>query len=109
MSEPVTVEIAPMLPPSREALVDEIRAAGFEPEIRGQLEQRDAGRVAEAVLLIYLTASNAVVQSDQVAAAVLSWFGRLRRRNVRARHLAVIYGPNGEVMRRVEIPEPDED
>lgn len=107
----LTVECTPRLRPTSEyaALLEALRKEGFEVDDRTPLEQRDASFVA-AVVVIYLGRRVADTAVDRIVAAVIAWGERqlrsfMRRRNATGRVVVPIYGPDGELLREVEVPE----
>jgi hypothetical protein len=102
----VRIDIPPLMPDSRSALEAELQAVGIEPFL---VERRDMRPIVEAAILVYLTAKS-IILSDQVATALENWARRFRVRGKDTpQHLAVIYGPDGKVIKGLEIPDDDGD
>ncbi len=94
--------------PFRE-LFDALEGAGFDTEHRAPVERRGAD-VAE-VLSIYLLQKLADPEVERVTEAVKAWVASWLRPRLKGRANGVsgrsipIYGPQGEVLSRVEVDE----
>lgn len=90
-------------------LFDALEQAGFETEHRASVERRGAD-VAE-VLAIYVLEKLADPEVDRVTGAVKGWVTSWLRPFLKGRDSGIsdrsipIYGPDGQVLSRVEIDE----
>jgi hypothetical protein len=98
-------------PPGRvrtyEALVVDLHERGFEAELREPIEQRSGlpQEIANAALWVGERISDGTIE------VIIGIYLERMRRSRRRKHkpprppVAVLYGPDGEPLRRVEIPD----
>jgi hypothetical protein len=93
-----------------EALLEDLRERGFEAEIRRPVEQRFG--LPQEIVNTALWVSETI--GEETVGIIMHAFLQRMRKSRRPRKkpppvppVAILYGPDGEPLRRVEIPEAD--
>ena len=88
------------------ALREELEQHGHDVDLREPIERRDLGQALEDVALHIAGNVDAYVEGAVIGAAIKWLRGRAKVGPRRGRgRRAVIYGPGGEVIRKLELPD----
>jgi hypothetical protein len=90
-----------LLPAQSDELVEALDAAGFDAAVGPADEYREA--VTLVIVGLWLAEHIGDGLLDQLLDAAAGWARSLRHRKVPTR-IQILYGPDGEVAREVEIP-----
>ena len=91
----------PLRPPQSDELVEALDAAGFDATVGPADEYREA--VTLVIVALWLAEHIGDGLLDQLLDATAAWARSHRRRRLRMK-IQILYGPDGEVAREVEIP-----
>jgi hypothetical protein len=106
VSDRARVQTIRMRPDWLQELRETLEASGLEPEFESPLEERGAAQVIETIVTVYVLGTSAALQTQKIVAGLSSWARRVfRERRVEARRLGMLYGPDGEVLAEVAMPE----
>jgi hypothetical protein len=95
---------------SYDELLEDLQRRGFDAYLDRPPEQRDAGlSLAAADVMVTVAEHLGDHAIDVILGAVVMYLGGKVRSKRRAKRHAAIFGPDGELLREVELPDQERD